>query len=511
MKKISLFIILFLTSIHLYGTHNCPVRIVPGDPRTHKMAEQMLTADRQRRAAQTADEITSTPGIGTLTLPPRVPVILVNFSDYTFSTNRAHADSLFNATTTLQSDLGVYTDHFIVSHGSVSSYFNDQSLGQYHPQFDIIGPITLSRSYTYYGQGKGTSTHAADMITEACTLVNDSVDFAQYDADQDNFIDLVFVFFAGFGENDSAYIDPSFPIDKPNLIWPHYSTISNGASFDGKKLRAYECSNEMDGFLSHPTFLVPAGSGVLVHEYSHGIGLPDVYLGDTKFMGTWDLMDYGCYNAETYIPAPYTGYERWFCGWSQPKMMNTAKNDTLRPIATSGDFGVIAASGNVSGPHNNNTEYWIIENHQRIVGSWDDYALGNGLILYHMKHHSYWDKSANYNNLNGCILLPADGQLRYITEEGLPFVGKQGDCYPYNNLDSIKVVPKFPITGIKQEANGDITFKVCGGAPDPTPTHLDDLENLENLAPTKFLHNGILYIRRGNKLYLTTGHETHIL
>jgi len=491
--------ILCLASLSLQAEQwNCPKRIVPGSKEDDSTPTRMISMVEM-----------STNGIGTRFLPPRVPVILVNFANYSFSTSKEHADSIFNATTPIKTDMGIGYQHEIISHGSVASYFSDQSLGQYRPKFDMIGPVNLKNNYEYYGAGAYASGHAGEMISEACTLVNDSMDFSQYDSNKDGSIDLVFVFFAGFGENDRDGIDAGFGINKDGLVWPHYSTTSGGP-FDGKYLSAYECCNELDGYLSKPAFLVPAGSGVLVHEYSHGMGLPDVYdKQQTRYMGTWDLMDYGCYNKETFIPAAYNGYQRWFCGWSEPKMMNEAKNDTLRSITSSGDFGVITTSGKINGPHNDNTEYWIIENRQ--LEGWDMWADGEGLIVYHMRHHNGWGSGANANDsTDGCILLPADDTLRV---QG--WVGKQEDCYPYLSKDSIVLskAPNYPITEIKQEVNGDITFKVCGGE---KPTGLDekaigDRRQAIGREGEKVVVNGTMYIRRGDKLYTLTGNETHIL
>jgi len=227
-------------------------------------------------------------------------------------------------------------------------------------------------------------------------------------------------------------------------------------------------------------------------------------------MGSWDLMDNGCYNAETFVPAAYTGYERWFCGWSEPKLLNSARNDTLRPIVSSGEFGVITASGTINGPHNNDTEYWIVENHQRIDGSWDMYARGEGLILYHIRHHNSWGSSANANpTKDGYILLPADDTLRVGGQ-----IGKQGDCYPYNSRDSI-VLPdalNYPITDIKQETDGTITFKVCGGQPTGVEEIGDRRQDIgDRRQAMKVMMNGRIYIHRGDKLYTITGNETHIL
>lgn len=476
--------------LHNETAQRCPRRIVPGDPRTPNI-DSLIALDREERQAQMKRASMSSPGIGCLTLTPRVLVIMANFSDYTFTTTKAQVDSLFNAVNPLQTKVDAITSY---THGSVATYFHDQSLGQYRPQFDIVGPVNLSKSYSYYGAGGGSGTHATEMINEACSLANNDVDFTQYDNDNDNYIDLVFVLYAGFGQNDKDYIDDDFGLNVASLVWPHYSTGGYG-TFDGKELRAYECSNELDGYFSHPGSLIPAGTGVLVHEFSHGMGLPDVYLGNTQYMGSWDLMDYGCYNGDTYIPSAYNGFQRWFCGWSRPVLMNSQDDITLRPISQSGDFGLITSDGQPCDSLSTSW-HWIIENRQ--PQGWDEYASGQGLILYQMKYHSGWGRSTNYNT-EGCRLLPADGVLR-----SSGYVGKQGDCYPYGDLDSILIAPNYPITAIQQEANGDITFKVCGGKQTPTE-NVKAATNTQSASWRKMLRSGALYIERNGQVYSVIG------
>lgn len=38
--------------------------------------------------------------------------------------------------------------------GSVKDYFKAQSYGQFELDFDVAGPVTLPKSYTYYGENK---------------------------------------------------------------------------------------------------------------------------------------------------------------------------------------------------------------------------------------------------------------------------------------------------------------------------------------------------------------------
>ena len=80
----------------------------------------------------------------------------------------------------------------------------------------------------YYGKNFGPDnldSHAAGMIVEACQLVDEEVNFADYDWDGDGEVDQVYVIYPGKGEADGGN---SF------TIWPHEWELSEAAlSGDG--------------------------------------------------------------------------------------------------------------------------------------------------------------------------------------------------------------------------------------------------------------------------------------
>ncbi|HQB24094.1 MAG TPA: immune inhibitor A, partial [Bacteroidales bacterium] len=82
-------------------------------------------------------------------------------------------------------------------------YYYENSSGAFNPQFDVVGPVTLSRAASYYGandeNGNNIYERARDMVEEAVNLAKRDfhVDFSVYDNDGDGYIDNVFVFFAG--------------------------------------------------------------------------------------------------------------------------------------------------------------------------------------------------------------------------------------------------------------------------------------------------------------------------
>ena len=72
-------------------------------------------------------------------------------------------------------------------------------------------------------------------MREACTLAAPSVDFSQYDHNQDGFIDNIYFFYAGKGEADSG---------DGNAIWPHSAYYADIA----KEAGATQKSLKLDGF-----------------------------------------------------------------------------------------------------------------------------------------------------------------------------------------------------------------------------------------------------------------------
>ena len=180
------------------------------------------------------------------------------------------------------------------------------------PDFDIYGPVTLSKNMSYYGGNDiyGNDKNPEKMIIEACQLLDDEVDFAQYDNDGDGYIDNIYVFYAGKGEASGGSKD---------TVWPHSWNITAATStpyiFDGVRLDRYACSNENEG--SHPD-----GVGTFVHGFSHVMGLPDLYATSytSSFTpGAWSCMDYGPYNNDGRTPRctahlnamPWAGWNPW--------------------------------------------------------------------------------------------------------------------------------------------------------------------------------------------------------
>lgn len=382
---------------------------------------------KARRQASAMLQSRPKKAVGSVNLAPRGLVILVNFSNSKFANNQAAMNELMN------SDNYTYNG----ATGSVRQFFSDQSDGHYTPEFDVIGPVTLANTVAHYGanDSEGNDVLPGDMVVEACSIANaqHAVDFTRYDNNSDGYVDFVYIIYAGKGEADGG---------AANTIWPHswdvYSAAASGyasfnksqysarATFDGKSVLNYACSGEIDGQTG-----ARAGIGTIVHEYSHVIGLPDLYdidygqnYEDEATPGAWHVMDGGSYNNDGNTPPNYSIYDKYFLGWKTPTNLGaTAQNLSLIANGQSGYQGYqIASSNSLLTATSTNTVYYI-ENRQ--PSGWDAYLPGHGLVIWKLMYNqTAWNK-------NGPNATP--GTIRYAVvsaSDATTKIGTAADPFP---------------------------------------------------------------------------------
>lgn len=299
--------------------------------------------------------------------------------------------------------------------GSVHDYFNDMSRGEFDLTFDIVGPVKVSKSATYYGGPSpimGGADHIGEFITEAIKKADEKcdIDWKKYDWDDDGEVEQVFVLYAGYGQATGG---------PTGTIWPNAWTLdealqnsdgNGGFSIDGVFINQYACSNEL--YLDSGT--VPMGLGVFCHEFSHCMGLPDMYdtnYGSTPTMGDWDLLAGGSYNGPQGIgwcPAGWTSYERAYAGWLE--LTELKAGDIIKGMTS-----LEEADGKAYVIYNDNhkDEYYLLENHKGM--GWDRYTPENGLLIIHVDY----DKDLFDNNIVNSKgeFTPAEGYDRYFTND----------------------------------------------------------------------------------------------
>ena len=406
-----------------------------------------------------------------LNIAPRGLVILVNFTDVAFETSKAELDSMLIGKNYTRNYTYTYRGkkYNVTSQGSARQYFEDASFGQYNPQLDVVGPVTISRDMSYYG---GNDSYGGDkypevMVKEACELVNDSVDYTLYDNDRDGYVDFVYVIYAGYGEADGG---------GANTIWPHswylYSAAGRRCQLDGKVIDLYACGNELDFYTKHHT-----GIGTFCHEFSHVLGLPDLYETndnphDQKTLGDWSVLDYGPYCNDGNTPPTYSAYERFFMGWLVPRLITEPENVVLENLNKSQEALLISSSDqhNLIGNDPDPTTFYLLENRQQT--GWDEYLPGHGLMLTKIQYNykKWFDNTVNNTAKSmGVDLIEADGKAPQYdaNRPSNGYMGKAKDLFPAGATEYTQIIDH-PIEEITEQ-DGVIYFKYKGGVTDSIP------------------------------------------
>lgn len=302
--------------------------------------------------------------------------------------------------------------------GSAHEYFIDSSNGLFDCQFDVYGPITLNNNMSYYGgnDSYGNDLRPEEMVIEACQQLDATVDFSEYDRDNDGIIDNVYVIYAGQGEASGG---------SSNTVWPHSWSIVEGAGknleFDGVLLDTYGCSNEWESYTNGGEG-GPDGIGTFVHEFSHILGLPDLYHTEDAYAtytpGSWSVLDYGPYNNDGRTPPAYSAFERNAIGWIDLKELTEDAGDVILPELNYSNEALVITNPTNSG------EFYLIESRQQ--KGWDKYLPATGMLIWHVDYnYSSWELNEvnNVKSHQGVDLIEADGLAEKSTRNG-------GDCFP---------------------------------------------------------------------------------
>ena len=408
---------------------------------------------------------------------PRAIVLLVQFANRPFKVQPRKAfNQYLNSMADKHQDFGNAENR---NTGSVKRYFSDMSGGKFKPQFDLYGPITMPKNVAYYGEGSSSMERYRELVYDACTMMDDSLDFSKYDADKDGNVDLVYIIYAGYGESVSS-------ID--STLWPKAFVCGTEIKKDGKYVRLAGISNELngrpDGKYSSTSGLLINGVGLFCHEFSHCMGLPDFYptvspqwttannkqdfdAYDNQGMEEWDVMDNGIYLYNGYSPTAYTAWEREKMGWLTIETLTREGKVELKSIDQGGKAYRIKNDKNTSG-----NEYYIVENIQ--AKGWNYKLPASGMMVSHVEYvpwafsvfHGGDNSVNNIKKHPRMTIVPADGYLpssyRKVSDNSnltAPYMKKKqydeqlaGDLYPGKNninrlTDAQNMVNYAPWTG----------------------------------------------------------------
>ncbi len=401
-------------------------------------------------------------------------IILINFNDRQFLMD--NPNDFYDKLCNTENYSGFYHNgRFQRCTGSVRDYYYDNSMGQFDPDFDIVGPVNLDYS-CYEGNDK-----AREIFKASLDAVDDQVDFSLYDADNDGEIDMVFFMVAGYSSSYSGNND--------GYLWPHMSYLIDWWSgwppqpyvYDGKTMGTYASSCEIYGWESQGTTM-PNAIGTICHEFGHVLGLPDLYDtdysnngGESNHPGSWDVMAGGSGNNYGRNPVGYSLWERWELGFTDTPAELTLGAQSLTAVDVS-NTGYMMQSPNEN-------EFFLFENRQ--PGKWDSALPGHGLVITRVDYsneQAWWNNEVNCNPAHNYYeLLHASGS----GASGVPFPGQNNVTYINSSSDPGLVTwagdaCQYALNNIA-ENNNVISFNVVADV--PPLTLIEDFDQMPTQLP----------------------------
>lgn len=409
-----------------------------------------------------------------------VLVILVGFADQKFSREPEEMKELVNDM--LNGDNYTYNG----ATGSANQFYRTTSRGLFNPQFDVYGPVYVSKTEREYVQNNPEDTYtdadgnvitcypAGRMVEEAIKGLDDQIDYSKYDTNNDGYVDFVYLFHAGRGATTGG--------STTTTIWPHAFTLNAAigapVELDGVKINRYCTSSE----LSNDKKL--SGIGTFCHEFGHVLGLPDVY--DTKnnngrpsdcfTAGAFDCMDAGNYNNREHTPPVFSSYEQYALEWMKPLDLPGTGRYTMLPF----ECHPLAYKVNtLADPQ----EYFLLET--RGNSPYDKFIPGTGLFVWHIDFDlSIWQANT-VNTIPEHLridLIEADCLESENTRNGDPFPGVSAVCeFTPNITPSFKdwnnKSTGYELREIVQNFDGTISFSVCSDGTSSVPEAPESIAN----------------------------------
>jgi len=322
---------------------------------------------------------------GPLLVPPagtvKNLVVLCRFSNHTpgvHTRDEADYNTIFNT---------VGGDPALAPTGSVRDYFTENSYGAMTLQSTVTVWVTLPQTESYYANGAdglgSYPNNAQKMVQDALALVDATVNFGQFDQDNDGFIDAISVIHSGYGAETGG--------GGGNWIWSHrWALPTNWTSADNNgagvkvKVRDYHTEPALWG----TSGTAPVRISVICHETGHFFGLPDLYDTDNSSagIGSWCLMaNAWSFDGSQLYPPHFSAWCKAQLGWLTPTVIGEGTHSVPQVETNQAVFKITA--GFPSG------EYLLVENRQ--PAGFEPIIPQGGLAIWHI------DDTKSNNNLEG--------------------------------------------------------------------------------------------------------------
>ena len=261
---------------------------------------------------------------------PRVLVIPINLdSGNKTSKLLEDIDTAFNGT---EKETG---------YESVNSYYKESSYGKLDIQFDVIDEwFTPRNNKSYYEKYYDDSTSADGstlLLQEALAYYNKEIDFADYDLNDDDYIDAVWLIY-----NCDVNFTSSSSIYWAYVYWDYDDTLYDGKdayfyAFAGTDFMSQ--SKEEAGTYDPSDLKIDAHT--YIHETGHLLGLDDYYDYDSSKGASGGL--YGADMMDGNI-GDHGAINKLLLGWIEPEIIagKGSIEIELKPFVESGDCIIVA-------------------------------------------------------------------------------------------------------------------------------------------------------------------------
>ena len=328
---------------------------------------------------------------------------------------------------------------------SVRDYFNE--ISNYYLSIDgslesVKDWYTAEEDYGFYvdqEQGTGTGPNgivqsAAALAIEASIYHDSTVDYSEYDGNQDGVLDVIILIVEGSANGDNSLFWPFRGTISSDLIIPvQHQNINGQFELDNTVIQDFILIPEKywgpEGYGVSNGYIHPIGT--ICHELGHILGLPDLYdtsTNDVAGIGLWGLMGAGNWQKQI-SPAYLSAWSRSRLGYVDPIVKSKVylEDIVLDPVEQNYNQTVIKLFLNKFNPK----EYLLIENRQKIGA--DQYLKEEGLFVWHVDE-TITDIFPVHNIVNtnpdfyGVSLIQADGH--YDLENVGGNDGDDGDPFP---------------------------------------------------------------------------------
>ncbi|MGV8827884.1 MAG: M6 family metalloprotease domain-containing protein [Breznakibacter sp.] len=371
-------------------------------------------------------------------------MILVNFSDTQLSYTQENFNDYMN-------QVGYN------GKGSFRDFYLENSYGQLDIETTVSRWVTVSKGHDYYG--RDDDENAYELLIEAINLLDDEINFKDFDNDNDGYVDGIAMIHQGQGEEYTG--------SDENNIWSHSWTLgsalypANPPMKDGVYINSYTIQPEIRAGKGNTAM---STIGVMCHEFGHNLGAPDYY--DTSGNGNngtgyWDLMAAGSWNGNSGDrPAHHNAYQKSEYGWLNLKDLADNNAVVLKPVVDVPEAYKINTT--TAG------EFFVLENRQK-KGVFDVALPGSGMIVYHVDENfirqKYYDNAINVGWHQGLYPIVASGAMSNPNTSACPFPGSKAvtsftDYTSPATLSWSGERTLRPITNIAQ-SGGNITFSVA--------------------------------------------------